>query len=75
MQANVKLTAVIKKGRDNWYIGYLEEIPGVMTQGKTIEETKENLVDAFELFTEAQREESEKDLTGIEVIREEVILV
>ena len=52
MQANVKLTAIIKKGRDGWYISYLEEIPGVLTQGKTMEETTNNLVDALELFTE-----------------------
>jgi predicted RNase H-like HicB family nuclease len=75
MKANVKLTAVIKKGQDGWFIGYIEEIPGVLTQGKTIEETKENLMDALELFTETQREESEKELNGAEVIREEVELV
>ena len=56
MTIKLKLNAVIKKGRDGFYIGFIEEIPGVFTQGKTIKETKENLVDALELFTEAQSE-------------------
>ncbi|MEW5802138.1 MAG: type II toxin-antitoxin system HicB family antitoxin [bacterium] len=31
---------------DSW-IGYLEEYPDYMTQGKTIEELKENLMDIY----------------------------
>ncbi len=75
MKAKIKLTAVIKNSKNGWFTGYIEEIPGVLTQGKTIEETRENLIDALELFTEVQREESQKELLGVEVIREEVELV
>ena len=38
----MKFTAVYKK-RKKWYVGWVEEIPGVNTQGKTLGETKENL--------------------------------
>ena len=75
MTIKLKLNAVIKKGRDGFYIGFIEEIPGVYTQGKTIKETKENLVDALELFTEAQREDSHKEFKGKNVIREELTLI
>lgn len=75
MKAKIKLTAVIKKSENGWFTGYIEEIPGVLTQGKSIDETKENLIDALELFTEVQREDSQNELNGIEVIREEVELV
>jgi len=35
---------------DMW-LGYLEEYPDYMTQGKTLEELKENLVDIFKELT------------------------
>ena len=57
MSTHLKLTMVIEKGLDGWYIGQIQEIPGVLTQGKTIKETKENLADALELYLQAQREE------------------
>ena len=50
-----QLTAVYEK-RDEWYVAYLEEIPGVNTQGKTKEEARENLLDALQMFLEANRE-------------------
>ena len=49
-----QFTAVYKKtGR--WYAGWIEEIPGVNTQGKTLKETKENLEDALSLVLETNR--------------------
>jgi predicted RNase H-like HicB family nuclease len=37
---------------DNWYVGRLREVPGVFSQGETIEELKENIQDAYRLFAE-----------------------
>ena len=37
---------------DNWYVGRLREVPGVFSQGETIEELKENIRDAYRLFEE-----------------------
>ena len=39
-----------------WWIGYVEELPGVNTQGRTLEEVRENLKEAVRLVLEAQRE-------------------
>ena len=50
-----QLTAVYEKHGD-WYVAYLEEIPGVNTQGRTMDEARENLEDALHLFLEANRE-------------------
>lgn len=44
-----KFTAVYKKS-GKWYLGWVEEIPGVNTQGRTLKETKENLKDAVNVF-------------------------
>ena len=48
-------TAVYQK-RGRWYIGYVEEIPGVNTQGRTLKEARENLKEALRLIIEANRE-------------------
>ena len=47
-----KFTAVYEKVDDGW-IGYVEELPGANTQGKTREEVKENLKEAVQLIQQA----------------------
>jgi predicted RNase H-like HicB family nuclease len=37
---------------DDWYVGRLREVPGIFSQGKTLEEL--NLKDAYHLMTEDQ---------------------
>ena len=49
-----QFTAVYMK-RGKWYIGYVEEIPGANTQGKTLSEAKRNLKEALYLILEANR--------------------
>lgn len=49
-----EFTAVLEK-RGRWYIGYIEEIPGVNTQGKTLVETRRNLREALQLILETNR--------------------
>lgn len=56
-----KLTAVYKKS-GKWYLGWVEEIPGVNTQGKTLQEAKENLKEALLLILETNRTLSQKSL-------------
>ena len=51
----MKLTAVITRG-DDYFMGQIKELPGVITQGETVEETRENLLDALELYLEALRD-------------------
>jgi len=47
-------TAVYKKS-GKWFLGWVEEIPGVNTQGRTLKETKENLLEATQLIIETNR--------------------
>jgi predicted RNase H-like HicB family nuclease len=53
----MKLTIVISKGEE-FYLGTIKEIPAVLTQGSTIEETKENVLDALELYLEDMQSEN-----------------
>jgi predicted RNase H-like HicB family nuclease len=68
----MKLTAIIEKSDDGWYVGQLEEIPAVLSQGKTIKELKENLLDALNLLFEANREETSSNYTNKIVVREQL---
>jgi predicted RNase H-like HicB family nuclease len=39
--------------RDNgWYVGKLKEVPGVFSQGATLDELEENIKDAYSLMME-----------------------
>lgn len=49
-----RFTAVYKKS-GKWYLGWIEEIPGVNTQGSTLREVKENLKEALLLILEANQ--------------------
>ena len=64
-------TAIFERAND-WYIGYVEELPGANTQGKTLEEARENLREAVELILLSNRELAEKELSGKDFIREEI---
>jgi len=46
----MKYTLIIKKGKDGFLIGQLKELPDVFTQGYTIDEVKENINDALEMY-------------------------
>ncbi|MEK7582092.1 MAG: type II toxin-antitoxin system HicB family antitoxin [Patescibacteria group bacterium] len=50
----MKFTAIYKKA-GNWYSAWIEEIPGVNTQGKTLAEAKINLREALILVLETNR--------------------
>lgn len=64
-------TAVFEKV-DSWYIGYVQELSGVNVQEKTLEEARESLREAIELILILSRELVEPELSGKDVIREEI---
>jgi predicted RNase H-like HicB family nuclease len=71
----MKFTAIIEKTEDGWYVGQVEEIPAAISQGRTIAELKDNLLDALKLLLEVNRETTENEYKGKTVIREELSLV
>jgi len=68
-----EFTSVIEK-RGNWYIGYVEELPGVNTQGRTLKEVRENLKEALYLIIEANRDLARKSQTDTLVTKEPIII-
>jgi predicted RNase H-like HicB family nuclease len=67
-------TAVIEK-RGKWYIAWIEEVPGVNTQGRTLAEVRRNLKDALEGILALNREMAAKEKEKADEVRREPILV
>ena len=74
MEASLKFTAVFEPVAEGGYSAYVEEIPGVNTQGENLEEARENLREALELVLEVRRELAEEQQAGRPVIRETIQL-
>ncbi len=70
---DVQLTAVFKKVPEG-YIGFVDELPGANTQGRTLEEARANLEEAITLVLEANRALAEEELQDEDVIREKISL-
>jgi predicted RNase H-like HicB family nuclease len=72
MKPNFTLTAIIEKSEDGWYVGQLEEMPEVLSQGKTVKELIANLKDALNLILEDRKEVVLKTYSGKKFIRRKV---
>ncbi len=47
---------------NSWYVGKLKEVPGVFSQGETLEELEENIRDAYQLMMEEEISLPDKDI-------------
>ncbi len=65
----VQLTAVFKKVPEG-YIGFVEELPGANTQGRTLEEARANLEEAITLVLEANRALAENDFLARKICKD-----
>ena len=54
----VKFAVVFEKADSNW-AAYVPDLPGCITTGSTLQETKRNIREAVELHLEAMREVDE----------------
>lgn len=70
----IKLTALIEKSEDGWYVGQVEEMPAAISQGKTIDELKINLADAVMLLLETNLDLVEEEYAGKNFIKEDLFI-
>ena len=63
-------TAVYQRSGD-WWAAWVEEVPGVNTQGATIEEARENLKEALAMVLEANRQLARRE-EAADCIREKI---
>lgn len=68
----ISITAIIEKSSDGWYVGQIEEFPEVISQGKTVDELKLNLMDALKFAMEMRREKTQEQYKGRKTIRRKI---
>ena len=66
----VSFTAVFLKG-SHGYVGFVEELPNLNSQGQTIDEARDNLQRLAAVVFEEERVQSAELLAGKEVVREQ----
>jgi predicted RNase H-like HicB family nuclease len=53
---------------DDWYVGKLQEVPGVFSQGETLDELEDNIRDAYALVMEEQLSNSRPESKTKEIL-------
>jgi predicted RNase H-like HicB family nuclease len=47
MSEPLRLTIVFEEGDDGWIVASVPEVPGALSQGRTRQEARENVIDAL----------------------------
>ncbi|HZY35010.1 MAG TPA: type II toxin-antitoxin system HicB family antitoxin [Mucilaginibacter sp.] len=50
----MQFIVTIEQGENGWLVGQVNELPAAISQGKTLEDLKVNLIDAVQLITETK---------------------
>ncbi|MFC2164524.1 type II toxin-antitoxin system HicB family antitoxin [Acidobacteriota bacterium] len=67
----MSFTAIYQKVPEG-YIAFIEELPGANTQGETLEDARKNLKEAIKLVLETNKQLTQDEIAGKEVIHEEI---
>ena len=49
---------IIKPSANGWFVGWVEEVPGTITHGRSLDECRANLKDSLQLRVETRRDEA-----------------
>ncbi len=60
MSDSLQLTIVYEEGDDGWIISSVPEVPGTMSQGRTREEARANVIDALQLMLSPEPGQGER---------------
>jgi predicted RNase H-like HicB family nuclease len=67
-------TAVFERAEEGGYAAFVEELPGAISQGDTLEEARENLREAIQLMLDVNREKALDGVDEWRVIREKIVV-
>lgn len=68
----IDITAIYEPSDLGGYIAYVQEIPGINSQGETIDEAKENLADAINLYFEEIRSGAPQRIQNKKTIKQKL---
>jgi predicted RNase H-like HicB family nuclease len=68
-EGRLAFTAVYLKGKHG-YVGYIEEIPGILSQALTLEEARDTLVSLVSMAFDEERRRAQELTAGQDVVRE-----
>jgi predicted RNase H-like HicB family nuclease len=60
---------ILKDTESGMYVGQIEEFPAAISQGKTIDELKTNLIDALKLLLDVQKAQLQKEYSFTKVLK------
>ena len=63
MSMRQRYHTIIKPRSDGWFVGWVEEIPGAISKGHSLEECRQRLRDSLELMVETYRQEARLGLS------------
>ena len=72
-QGALAFTAVYLKSSDG-YVGFIEELPGVNSSGRTLDQARATLRKLAAVVFEEERREAEALLAGKDVVRESFVM-
>ncbi len=72
-QGRLAFTAVYLKSNSG-YIGFIEELPGVNSHGRTLDEARDTLQKLAAVVFDEERREAEELIAGKDVVRENFVV-
>ena len=72
-QVRLAFTAVYLRSRHG-YVGFIEELPGVNSHGRTLDEARDTLQKLAAVMFDEERREAEELIAGKEVVRESFLI-
>jgi predicted RNase H-like HicB family nuclease len=72
-QGQIAFTAVYLKA-NNGYVGFIEELPGVNSHGRTLDEARDTLRKLAAVVFDEERREAEELIAGKDVVRENFVV-
>ena len=67
-------TAVFEPAEEGGYVAFVEEVPGAISQGETLDEARENLKEALALMLEVNRENALDGVNESRIVRETIAI-
>jgi len=64
---SLRFTILYEDGGDGWVVAQIKEVPGALSQGKSREEARENVIDALRLMLSPEPDDPSADSESLEL--------